>query len=61
MALWQASALATVCPENGELESQFTAVLGSVTHYDIDGDQLILLQQGAIKALFKALPSEVVK
>ena len=50
-----------LCPENGELESQFTAVLGGVTHYDIDGDQLILLQQGAIKALFKALPSEVVK
>lgn len=50
-----------LCPENGELESQFTAVLGGVTHYDIDGDQLILLQQGVIKALFKALPSEVAK
>ena len=50
-----------LCPENGELESQFTAVLGGITHYDIDGDQLILLQQGVIKALFKALPSEVVK
>ena len=50
-----------LCPENGELESKFTAVLGVVTHYDIDGDMLILLQQGTIKALFKALPSEVVK
>ncbi|MBQ6584346.1 MAG: META domain-containing protein [Alistipes sp.] len=46
-----------LCPENGELESRFTQLLGAVTHYDIDGNKLILLQGGAIKAIFEALPA----
>lgn len=46
-----------LCPENGELESRFTQLLGAVTHYDIDGNKLILLQGGAIKAIFEALPT----
>ena len=46
-----------LCPENGELESAFTQLLGSVTHYDIDYDKLILLENGVIKAVFQALPT----
>ena len=45
-----------LCPENGQLESRFTQMLGGVTHYDIDGDKLLLLENGAIKAIFQALP-----
>ena len=45
-----------LCPENGELEALFTQMLGTVTHYDIDGDKLLLLSGGAIKAIFKAVP-----
>ncbi|MBQ9137112.1 MAG: META domain-containing protein [Alistipes sp.] len=45
-----------VCPENEALESQFVALLGEITHYDIDGDKLMLLNQGTIKAILQALP-----
>lgn len=45
-----------LCPENEELEAKFTQLLGAITHYDIDLDTLILLQDGTIKALLKAAP-----
>lgn len=48
-----------LCPENEQLEARFTKVLGTVTHYDIDGDKLILLQDGVIKVIMQALPSAV--
>ncbi|MBQ7856082.1 MAG: META domain-containing protein [Alistipes sp.] len=44
-----------LCPENGELEIKFTQLLGSVTHYDIDFDTLLLIQDGTIKALLRAV------
>ncbi len=46
-----------LCPHNADLEAKFIEMLGGITHYDIDGDKLILMQDGVIKAIFKALPS----
>ena len=43
-----------LCPENGELETRFVQLLGGITHYDIDFDTLVLLQDGVIKALLRA-------
>ena len=45
-----------LCPDNGELEAKFVEVLGGITHYDIDVDKLILMQDGVIKAILKANP-----
>ena len=56
--LGQVGTTMMLCPENGELETKFVQMLGVITHYDIDGDKLILMQNGVIKALFKALPAE---
>ena len=42
------------CPENGELEQKFSQLLSNITHYDIDFDTLILIQDGTIKALLRA-------
>ena len=47
-----------LCPENDELEGKFIAMLGGITHYDIDADKLILMQDGVIKAILKALPAQ---
>ena len=46
-----------LCPENEELEAKFVAMLGGITHYDIDADKLILMQDGVIKAILKAQPA----
>ena len=48
-----------LCPENDELEGKFIAMLGGITHYDIDADKLILMQDGVIKAILKAVPAAV--
>lgn len=45
-----------LCPENAELEAKFVEMLGGITHYDIDVDKLILMQDGVIKAILKANP-----
>lgn len=42
-----------MCPE-ADLESQFTAILGRTTHYEIDGDMLMLLSNGEMQAVLKA-------
>ena len=55
--LGQVGTTMMLCPENGELESKFVGVLGEVTHYDIDGDKLLLLSNGVIKAIFQAMPN----
>ena len=34
-----------LCPENEELEAKFVAMLGGITHYDIDADKLIELHR----------------
>lgn len=41
--------------ENIDIESEMLGVLSSATHYDIDYDMLIIISDGTIKALFKAL------
>lgn len=56
--LGQVGTTMMLCPENEALESQFVQMLGGVTHYDIDGDKLVLINQGVIKAILKALPAE---
>ncbi|MBR5885650.1 MAG: META domain-containing protein [Alistipes sp.] len=48
-----------LCPENDELEAKFIAMLGGITHYDIDADKLILMQDGVIKAILKAVSAAV--
>ena len=61
ISLGQVGTTMMLCPENGELESRFTQVLGVVTHYDIDGNKLMLFCDGAIKAIFEALPKRAEK
>ena len=43
-----------LCPENENLEVQLIMVLSETTHYDIDYDMLMLMQNGTILAVFKA-------
>ena len=43
-----------LCPENEALEMALIGVLAKTTHYDIDYDMLMLMQNGEILAIFKA-------
>ncbi len=43
-----------LCPENEALEMKMIEVLDKTTHYDIDYDMLMLMQNGVIMAVFKA-------
>lgn len=43
-----------LCPENEALEMTMIRVLSQATHYDIDYDMLMLMQNGTILAVFKA-------
>ncbi len=43
-----------LCPENEALEMKMLQVLSETTHYDIDYDMLMLMQNGTILAVFKA-------
>ena len=43
-----------LCPENEDLEMKMIQVLSQTTHYDIDYDMLMLMQNGVVKAVFKA-------
>lgn len=47
-----------LCPENGELEQKFLNILSKVTHYDIDYNMLMLMQNGTILAVFEAQPQK---
>lgn len=42
-----------MCPK-AELETQLTKVISQATHYEIDGDMLLLLSNGELQAIFKA-------
>lgn len=42
-----------MCP-NINLEAQFTKIISQATHYEIDGDMLLLLSNGELQAVFKA-------
>ncbi len=43
-----------LCPHNEDLEMKMIQILSQTTHYDIDGDVLMLLKNGTILAVFKA-------
>ena len=43
-----------LCPHNEALETRLTQILAKTTHYDIDYDMLMLMQNGEILAIFKA-------
>lgn len=46
-----------LCQQNEELEMALLGILEVTTNYDIDYDSLMLLHDGAIKAVFKAVPA----
>ena len=46
-----------MCPDI-ELETRFTQVLESVTHYEVDGDMLLLLSKGELRAVLQAVSKE---
>ena len=43
-----------LCPHNEQLENRLTQILSKTTHYDIDYDMLMLMQNGTVLAVFKA-------
>ena len=43
-----------LCPHNEALETRLTQILAKTTHYDIDYDMLMLMQNGTVLAVFKA-------
>lgn len=43
-----------LCPHNEDLEMKLIQILSKTTHYDIDYDMLMLMQNGTILAVFKA-------
>ena len=47
-----------LCPENEALEMELIKILSKTTHYDIDLDMLMLMQNGEVLAVFKALSQE---
>ena len=42
-----------MCP-NINLETQLIKIISQATHYEIDGDMLLLLSNGELQAIFKA-------
>jgi heat shock protein HslJ len=48
-----------LCPHNEALEMKLIKILSQATHYDIDYDMLMLLNNGEIIAVFKAQPQPV--
>ena len=47
-----------LCPENEALEMKLIKILSQTTHYDIDYDMLMLINNGEVIAVFKAMPQE---
>jgi heat shock protein HslJ len=47
-----------LCPHNEALENRLIQILSKTTHYDIDFDSLMLIQNGTVLAVFKALSQE---
>ncbi len=44
-----------MCPPGDDHEDEFGRMLGSVTHFEVDGDILIMLSSGESVAVFKRL------
>ena len=47
-----------LCPHNGDLEMKMIQILSQTTHYDIDYDMLMLINEGTVLAVFKAQQQE---
>ena len=47
-----------LCHENEALEMKLLQVLSKTTHYDLDYDMLMLMQNGTIIAVFRAQPQQ---
>lgn len=45
-----------MCPDQ-QSEDEFMQMLDRVTHYEMDGDMMLLLADGQLVAIFKALPA----
>ena len=43
-----------LCPHNEALENRLVQILAKTTHYDINYDMLMLMQNGTVLAVFKA-------
>ena len=54
MTFGPVAATRRMCPD-AELEGRFSQVLESVTHYEIDGDMLLLLSKGELRAVLQAV------
>ncbi|MCX4262995.1 MAG: META domain-containing protein [Alistipes sp.] len=44
-----------MCPDQAS-EDEFLQMLSRVTHYEMDGEQMLLLSNGELLAIFEALP-----
>ncbi|MBR5333485.1 MAG: META domain-containing protein, partial [Alistipes sp.] len=42
-----------MCPK-AHLEAEFSKIIGQATHYEIDGDLLLILSNGELQAVFRA-------
>lgn len=45
-----------MCPDQ-QSEDEFMQMLSRVTHYEMDGDMMLLLANGELVAMFKAVPA----
>ena len=54
MTFGEVASTRMMCPDI-ELESKFAEILGATTHYEIDGDMLMLLCNGEVRAVLKAV------
>lgn len=57
MTFGPVAATRRMCPD-AELETRFTQVLESVTHYEVDGDMLLLLSKSELRAVLQAVSKE---
>ena len=54
MAFSDMASTKRMCPD-AELEAAFSKILSQTTHYEIDGDMLLLLSNGDMQAVLKAV------
>ena len=43
-----------MCPDQA-LEAEFTKIISQITHYEVDGDMLLLLSNGELQAILQAV------
>lgn len=55
LELGQLASTRMMCPDQ-QSEDEFMQMLSGVTHYEMDGDMMLLLSDGELVAIFKAVP-----